>query len=323
MERKFMACLNNIENWLNIKKTFALSIAILMLSAFIPVSTCFSGQLDEDKLFSAVCERLKEEKKIEGLTPKDLSLNKKVPIKVGNLSLWAVGILIKMKSSDNKPVNAYLNLVTDDKGQLQFENVTDIKTGKPLLERALAEITRVDINTKIGWPIFQGKGEKAVVVITDNFCPYCRTSYEVFQKVYSEKVKEVIFIYLPHNKLHPGSELACAVSAYVHNNKELQKYAKQVDDFIYQDLNVPKSKVADEADSEVYEAVKARFPWFAQKFSGLTMKKAFEKLKAGSNIEEQKKYVASLGITGTPIMFVEGMRIDGLDWKKFERYLSY
>lgn len=298
-------------------------VLILALSIISWASPAFSGTLDTKRLLSAVCERLKTDKKIEGLTLEHLSVHKKIPIKLGNLSLWAVRIHIKLESPDQKANIGILDLVTDDKAQWQFESVSDLRTGQPLLEKALAELTKVDVDPRMGQVIFRGKGKKTVVVVTDNFCPYCRTAYETLPRLYGNQVKELVLIYLPLNK-HPGSELACSVSSYVHQQKRLQPYARQVDDFIFKELAAaPATKDLNEANAAVYEALKSRFPWFAREFSGLSVEKALEKLRAGSNIEKQEKYVANLGITATPIIFVDDLRIDGLDWKKIERFLSY
>jgi len=53
------------------------------------------------------------------------------------------------------------------------------------------------------------------------------------------------------------------------------------------------------------------------------MEKVLEKLRKGSNIREQMSYAVNLGIQGTPTTFVDGRRMYGIDWAKFERFLSY
>jgi hypothetical protein len=103
----------------------------------------------------------------------------------------------------------------------------------------------------------------------------------------------------------------------------LRQYAKQIDDFIFNELEPPETKDINVANAAVYEAFKSKFPWFAEEFSGMIVEKAFERLRAGSNIEEQIRYAKGLNRIGTPIIFVDGKRMDGLDWKKFERFLTY
>jgi protein-disulfide isomerase len=295
-------------------------VLLLALSILFWASPGLSGTLDTKRLLSVACERLKRDKKVEGLRPEHLSVYKKIPIKLGELDLWAVRVHVRLP--DQKAQLGVLDLVTDDKVRWQFESVSDLRSGQPLLEKALAELAKVDIDPHMGQVIFRGKGKNTVILVTDNFCPYCRTAYETLPRVYGDQMKELVLIYLPLNA-HPGAELACAVSSYVHQQKHRQPYARQVDDFIFKELNAPATKDLNEANAAVYEALKSRFPWFAREFSGLSTEKALEKLRAGSNIEEQRRYAANLGVIGTPIIFVNGMRIDGLDWKKFERFLSY
>jgi glutaredoxin len=297
-------------------------VPLLVLSVLLWTSHALSAPLDEKKLLSVVCERLNWGKKIPTLKPEHLSIQKKIPIDLIGLSLWAVRINVKLESPTQEVRTVILDLITDDNAQWQFENVSDLKNGYPLLEKAWAELTRVDLNTSIGQVIFRGEGNKNVTVVTDNFCPFCRTFYQTLPRVYRERVKEVVSIYLPLGN-HPGAELACAVSSYVHSKKSLEQHARHVDDFIFNELRPPETKDVNEANAAIYDAFKSRFSWFVEEFSGLTIEKAFEKLRAGSNISEQMKYGKSLNRRGTPIIFVDGKRIDGLDWNKFERFLSY
>jgi len=297
-------------------------VPLLVLSVFWWTSSALSGQLDEKKLLSSVYERLNLDKKIENLKPEHLSIQKKVHVDLKNLSLWAVKINIKFESQTKEARTRVLDLITDDNVQFQFENISDLKNGYPLLEKAWAELKKVDLNTRTGQIIFKGEGQKNITVVTDNFCSFCRTFYQTLPHVYKDRVKEVVSIYLPPES-HPGAELACSVSSYVHSQENLRQYAKQVDDFIFLELSPPATKDINGANVVIYEALKSKFSWFAEEFSNLTIEKAFEKLRAGSNIEEQMRYARSLRVPGTPVIFVDGKRIDGIDWKKFERFLTY
>lgn len=295
---------------------------VLVLSILWWTSSALSGQLDEKKLLSVVHERLNLSKKIENLKLEDLSIQKNIHIDLIGLSLWAVRINIKSESPTKEAKTGFLDFITDDNGQFQFENISELRNGYPLLEKAWAELKKVDLNTRMGQIIFKGEGQKNITVVTDNFCHFCRTFYKTLPHVYKDRVKEVVSIYLPPES-HPGAELACSVSSYVHSRENLRQYAKQVDDFIFLELSPPTTKDINGANAVIYEAFKSKFSWFAEEFSNLTIEKAFEKLRAGSNIEEQMRYARSLRLPGTPVIFVDGKRIDGMDWKKFERFLTY
>jgi glutaredoxin len=297
-------------------------VPLLVLSVLLWSSPALSAQLDEKKLLSVVYDRLIMDKKIPNLKLENLSIQKKIPVDLIGLSLWAVRINIKLESPTKEAKTGILDLITDDSAQWQFENISDLKSGYPLLERAWTELTKVDLNTRMGQVIFRGEGQKNITVVTDNFCPFCRTFCQTLPYVYRERFKEVVSIYLPLDS-HPGAELACSVSSYVHSQKNLEQYARQVDDFIFNELQPPETKDINKANAAIYEAFKSKFSWFAEEFSNLTIEKAFEKLRAGSNIGEQIRYAKSLNRTGTPVIFVDGKRIDGLDWKKFERFLTY
>jgi glutaredoxin len=296
-----------------------LIIGFLLFYAFPVVA----GQLDEKKVLSVIYERLKHDKKFEDLKPENLSIPKKIHVLDTNtLSLWAVRIFIQMGSNKQDMKVGALHLIIDDKAQWQFENMADLKSGQPLLEKAMAELTKIDLKTSIGQVVYRGKGTKNVVVVTDNFCPFCRSAYQALLYKYEDQIKELIFLYAPL-PLHPGSELACAVSSFVYHHKSLKQHARQINDFIFQELKPPLGKDLNEANKMVLEALKSKFPWVAKEFSNLSVGEVMEKVRAGSTIEEQIKYVKSLNITATPILFVDGKRIDGFDIKKFERYLTY
>ena len=297
-------------------------VPLLVLSVLLWTSHALSAQLDEKKLLSVVHERINLSKKIENLKLEDLSIQKKIHIDLKGLSLWAVRINFKFESPTKEAKTGLLDFITDDNGQFQFENISELKNGYPLLEKAWAELKKVDLNTRMGQIIFRGEGSQNIIWVTDNFCLHCRTAYRVLLHVYGNQIKELVSIYLPPES-HPGAELACSVSSYVHSQENLRQYAKQVDDFIFLELNPPATKDINGANVLVYEAFKSKFFWFGEEFSNLTVEKTFEKLRAGSNIEEQMRYARSFRLPGTPVIFVDGKRIDGIDWKKFERFLTY
>jgi len=299
-----------------------ISVLLLVGTTFLWISPAISGQLNTRGVLAAVYERLKKEKKIEYLKPEHLSLQRKIPIKIGNLSLWAVRMQIRLTPPNQKTQTATLDLVTDDNGQWQFEAISNLKTGRPLLEKALADLAKLNIDPRMGQVIFRGQGEKTVVIVIDNFCSYCREVYRQLPGVYEKQIKELVTIYLPLNS-HPGAEMACAVSAYVHNQKNLKQYTREVDNFIFQELPLPTTKDIKEANTAVYDALKAKFSWLVREFAGADMEEVWKRLRAGSNIGEQMKYAVNLGIRGTPVTFVDGRRMDGVDWAKFARFLSY
>lgn len=304
---------------LKMKRIAVLLLVLTICLWSLPVG---AGRLNPDKVLSNVYERLKKENKIDQLKPEHLSLERKIPIKLGDLSLWAVRIQIRLKSPDKQVRTATLDMVTDDNGQWQFEGLSDLKTGYPLLEKTFTELGIVKIESRMGQVTFRGKGSKTVVMVTDNFCPYCREAHKKLPGVYAKKIKELILIYLPLNK-HPGAELACSISAYVYNRKDLAQYAKDVDDFIFQELPPPSTKDVNEANTAVYNAFKSKFPWFAREFPDSNIEKVFEKLRKGSNIIEQMRYANNLGLKGTPTTFINGRGMYGIDWEKFERFLTY
>jgi hypothetical protein len=302
---------------------FVLGITLL---TFFPAPSVSAGPLDEKKLLHVFWERLKQDKRFEKIRPEEISLQERIPISLKNLSLWAIKLKITMEPAQpgmKKPAQTMtVILVTDDHAEMVFEGLADLKTGRPLLEKALADLSQVELNPQIGQKVFTGKGKSRIVIIIDSFCPYCRVAYQNLPGNFASQIKELVFIYLPLAS-HPGSEMACAISSYIHQQKGLKEHAPEVDDFIFKDLTPPKIKDQAQAQEEVYKAVRTKFPWFAKEFSGLTWEEGLEKLKKGSTVEEQIRYAAQLGIASTPIIFVNGRRIDGLDWNKFQRYLTY
>jgi protein-disulfide isomerase len=307
----------------SLKMKRCVSALLLLVGAiFLWASPVISGQLNTKKVLSAVYERLMKEKKIEHLKMEHLSLQKIIPIKIGNMNLWAVRVEIILAPPNKSAQTATADFVTDDNGEWEFESISELKTGYPLLEKALADLAKENIDPNIGQVIFRGQGEKTVVVVIDNFCSYCREVYRQLPGVYEKQIKELDLIYLPLNS-HPGAEMASAVSLYVHNQKNLEQHAREVDNFIFQELPAPATKDIKEANTTVYEALKEKFPWLAGEFSGMEMEDVWKKLRAGSNISEQIKYAVNLGTHGTPVIFVDGRKIEGADWTKFARFLSY
>jgi len=301
---------------------------LIILSVIAWGSPAFSGPLNEQKLLATIYERLITDKKMEGLKSEDIVLTQKIPVTVGSWSFWATKVRVKWLAPNEDPKKeAVIQLldfitVTDDEGQFHFDNITDLKTGIPLLEKALAELIKVQVNPRLGQVIATGKGDKTIILIVNNFCPHCREAYKKIPNDYKELFKEVVTFYSPSGG-PLGSELACLVSSYIHRNRDLKEYAKAVDDFIFQELNQPQTKDPKEANELVLIALKNKFPWLNKEFSDLSMEKIIEKLKAGSNFDEQVQSAGKLVKLGIPVILVDGKRIDGLDFKQLERFLTY
>jgi hypothetical protein len=58
---------------------------------------------------------------------------------------------IQVGSNKQKMKVGAFHLVIDDKAQKQHENMNDLKSGQPPLEKAVAELTKIELNPQ-RWP---------------------------------------------------------------------------------------------------------------------------------------------------------------------------
>jgi protein-disulfide isomerase len=202
-------------------------------------------------------------------------------------------------------------------GQSQTRELLLSKDGKTLLSVSKMDLTRdplAEVMAKInltGRPVRGNKDAQVTVVVYDDFqCPYCSRMHQTLNDVlksYGDRIK-VVYKDFPLTEIHPWAERAAIDSGclakqsaeaywdfadYVHSNgRQIQGERKPVDAQIAEvdriTMDAGKRHSADTAALE--SCVKAQ---------------------AKTDLNASMSEAASVGVEATPVLFLDGMKMDG------------
>lgn len=199
-------------------------------------------------------------------------------------------------------------------GRFYVSEIVDLGAGKSILKDARDRMRAEDLKT-LGHSLLKGTGKPAVVYVSDPFCPYCRTAF-VYLMGKTAAFSEFKLAHYPLTS-HPGADIACALMAWAADKAPERSldFAR----FAYADLPAP--KVADRGQAslrkawvEVAAAFLARFPELkALGKDGEAIVDALGGSPWDQAVREDMAKAAALDISGTPVVFVGGARVDGFD----------
>lgn len=199
-------------------------------------------------------------------------------------------------------------------GRFYLSDIIDLAAGKSILKAARDKVRAEDLKT-LGHSLLKGTGKAEVVYVSDPFCPYCRTAFAYLMGK-SAAFSEFKLAHYPLTS-HPGADIACALMAWAADKAPERSldFAR----FAYADLAAP--KVADRSQAslrkawvEVAAAFLARFPELqALGKDGEEIVDALGGSPWDEAVREDMAKAAALDISGTPVIFVGGARVDGFD----------
>lgn len=199
-------------------------------------------------------------------------------------------------------------------GRFYVSDIVELGAGKSILKDARDKMRAADLKD-LGHTLMKGTGTRAVVYVSDPFCPYCRTAFTYLMGK-AASFSELRLAHFPLTS-HPGADIACALMAWAADKAPARSldFAR----FAYTDLAVP--RLADKSpDSlkkawvEVAAAFLARFPELkALGADGEAIVAALGGSPWDKAVQEDMAKAAGMDISGTPVIFVDGARVDGFD----------
>jgi len=199
-------------------------------------------------------------------------------------------------------------------GRFYVSEIVDLAAGKSILKAARDKMRTEGLKT-LGHSLLKGTGKPEVVYVSDPFCPYCRTAF-LYLMGKTAAFSEFKLAHYPLTS-HPGADIACALMAWAADKAPERSldFAR----FAYADLLAP--KVADRSQAnlrkaweEVAAAFLARFPELkALGDDGAAIVDALGGSPWDQVVREDMAKAAAMDISGTPVIFVGGARVDGFD----------
>lgn len=202
-------------------------------------------------------------------------------------------------------------------GRFYVSDIIDLGAGKSIFKSARDKMLAEDL-AQLGHVVAKGTGQRTVVYVSDPFCPYCRMAFAFLM----EKPQAFAELRLAHFPLssHSGADIACALMAWA-VDKAPDK-AADFARFAYSDLAAPHPADKSEASrkkawAEVADAFLKRFPELkALGANGEAIVSALSGSPWGASVQADMARAAALDVTGTPVVFVDGVRVEGFDQKR-------
>lgn len=208
-------------------------------------------------------------------------------------------------------------------GRFYVSDIVDLEEGRSILKDARDKMRTADLKD-LGHTLLKGTGTRSVVYVSDPFCPYCRSAF-AYLMGRTASFGEFRLAHFPLTS-HPGADIACALMAWA--AEKAPEKALDFARFAYTDLPVP--KVADKSPEnlqkawvEVAAAFLARFPELkALGADGEAIVAALAGSAWDAAVQDDMAKAAGMDISGTPVIFVNGVRVDGFDQNRLGQLLK-
>jgi len=242
-------------------------------------------------------------------SPERVVIEKIVPVGEEPAAFYAVRVSLLPPKGKKAPA-VVRPMVVDATGRFLAEGLVDLGTGLPAADDALREVLRHDLPADFGRTVWSGKpGGRAVVLVSDPFCPYCR---QLFNYLSTRKAR-LTELRLVHRPTGQAASLAlCMMLDYALDHAaELGTDPWEVTAFIYGAVPDDMAKGAD-APRRALAAVMERFP--ALKALG-TPEQAVDTLNAsyGRSMKAMVESTYPYGIATVPYVFVDGVMLQGFN----------
>jgi protein-disulfide isomerase len=208
-----------------------------------------------------------------------------------------------------------LTVTLDNSGKKQELDFLLSKDRKTLVRMSKMDLTKdpyAEIMKKIdvtGRPTRGNKDAKVVAINYDDFqCPFCsRMHQEIFPTIFKEYGDRVLFIYkdFPLEEIHPWA-IHAAVNANclaAQNNDAYWDYADY--------LHANQHSIGGARDNQLAELDKLAAFEAQRRNLDTTKLQACLKTQDEKGVRASMQEADSLGVSATPMMFVNGQKVDG------------
>ncbi|KAA0257160.1 hypothetical protein FHQ18_11365 [Deferribacter autotrophicus] len=226
--------------------------------------------------------------------------------KIKDTNIYFVKIIA---TGDNikRPINAFL--LSD--GKYLYPDAINLISGEKMLETLKSKYNIVKFTKKDlkNFTLIEGNkdAKNTIVMITDFECPFCKKAHFLIKELLKNKSKKNYAFYILHyplKNMHKKAELF---------SKILIAGAKFGLDFRDELYNFNNKSLSDKKILEIF-ANKTKDP---KKFKKIALsKETSEQIKR--NIEKGN----SLGVKGTPVIIINGKRIDGFNQELIKKYIN-
>ncbi len=290
---------------------------LFMLAAVLLLPSSLMAGLQQERLLENVLFRFQEIITERGgdsgsISMENIALDRSIPFEVTvsgqDFTMYAVKIVLTGPEPGRKQ---NVTLIVDETGNIQLDGAfADLRTGRSIHQGIMDELERMDTDPGVGDLLFHGSGQAEVLYLSDPFCPYCRHAYTYFL----DQKNRIGEFRIAHYPINPGSG-SLALTFLMMEHKDADIFRKVVD-FAYE---VELDRPSDNADHAVIEVFNERFdiyPQPAQEVFDYLQRKHQESL-----VRDMEK-MRDMGLSGTPVIIINGIRVDGYNRQRIDDLLN-
>jgi protein-disulfide isomerase len=222
----------------------------------------------------------------------------------------------------NGQAQPFLLFVSAD-GRYFLPDLVDLSSGKSVVRDARDRLRSGDL-AGYGHVIVKGTGKAVVVYVSDPFCPFCRSGFTYLMG----KTADVSEVRLAHYPLasHSGADIACAIMDWARENAP----ARHLDFVRFAYTELPAPHLADRSPANLKKAWLDVAGAFLKKFPELkvlgkdaaAVVVALEASGHAKAVQADMARAAGMDVRGTPVFFVDGVRVDGFDKARLDTLLQ-
>ncbi len=242
----------------------------------------------------------------------DMVLEQNIPFEVElsgqKVTLHAVKVVISDLQAGQKQ---HVTLIVDETGVIQLDGaLAELSTGRSIHQDVMDELVKIKEDPGVGDLLFQGSGEANVLYLSDPFCPYCRHAY-AYLLDQKDRINEFRIAHFPVN---PNSG-AVALTYLMKEYKEEDNY-QYVVDFAYE---LDRALLTGNADHSVLQVFNEKFRVYTQ-----TPEVFFDYLKQKhqDSLAGDMEKMRGIGLSGTPVIIIDGIRVDGFNRDRIDDLLG-
>lgn len=182
----------------------------------------------------------------------------------------------------------------------------DSKTNSSLSRVIIFDTSITNIDTTELTPLYGKKGAKNVIIkITDFECPYCRQADEYLEQ--KLKSKNDVVVYIVHMPLQIHRNAVTLAKVFEAGMMMGKNFGHEI--FSNKEL----SQKSEEEILEIYGKKSGNQKKFIENYNSPAV---------AAKLEHSAKLAAELGVSATPVIFINGKKVDGFDMQLIDRGLA-
>lgn len=238
-----------------------------------------------------------------------------VTVPVGDQELLLYAVKAEITFSEEGAADDIM-LVVDRTGRMEV-SLNEVDTGKSPFQAVQDKLQKKKIDPELGETVLSGPGDHELVMVSDPFCPYCRTAFEFFEQN-TDSISEWRVLHMTYKERPAANSAVWALAdgKDVVDRQELLRFA-------YGELEMPTSGSTQERSEGVIGQFMEKFSKLKDKWGTAEQARYYLKGKyAEKTLQASQEAAQNLRIEATPMVYINGVPVTGWDSARYADLLN-